>query len=123
MKKSEKKRLEKQLKLQKQAEADRYLARVRGDENKALKKRLETCLEGVAQLSRVMDAVLLEVALKFGEEQDGEHCVTLPKANLDRAKGYEVSTRMVEGDECVICARKLEAEHETDDQGDAAGAE
>ena len=72
MKKSEKQRLEKQIKLQKQAEADRYRASRLKRENDALRDRVNAYADGIDQLNRAMDAVLVEVAVKCGEKtEDG----------------------------------------------------
>lgn len=122
MKKSEKKRLEKQLKLQKQAEADRYLARVRGDENKALKKRLQATIDRETGMHKALNAVLIELAVKFGEKTEGGWVLVTPAPSAQSLQEYEIRTEVSE-DRKTFTTTVRRIERETDHQGDAAGAE
>ena len=122
MKKSEKKRLEKQIKLQKQAEADRYRASRLKRENDALRDRIKVYAEGLNQLDRAMDAVLVEVAVKFGEKTEDGWKFAIPAPDTKKLRDYEIQT-VASDDRKTFTTKVREAKHEADDQGDAAGAE
>lgn len=122
MKKSEKKRLEKQLKLQKQAEADKYLARVRNEENKALKKRLQAMIDREDGMHKALNAALVELAVKFGEKTETGWVLVTPAPSAMNLREYEIRTVTSE-DRKTFTTTVRRAEHETDDQGDAAWAE
>lgn len=122
MKKSEKKRLEKQLKLQKQAEADRYLARVRGDENKALKKRLQATIDRETGMHKALNAALIELAVKFGEKTEGGWVLVTPAPSAQSLQEYEIRTEVSE-DRKTFTTTVRRIESAINHQGDAAGAE
>lgn len=128
MKKSEKKRLEKQLKLQKQAEADRYRANRMKVENIAMRNQVKAYADGIEQLNRALDAILAEVAVNYGKQiENGVWEMSIPVPDTDRAaKCYKVGTRLSEDAErfvtTVVWIGKEES-REASDQGDASGAE
>lgn len=127
MKKSEKKRLEKQIKLQKQAEADRYRASRLNRERDALTEQVKVYADGIKQLNRALDAILAEVAVKFCEEKDGvwEFDIPLPSV-MRNTRDYAVQTRVGEDNNSYVVKVTWiggERGNETDDQGDASRAE
>lgn len=124
MKKSEKKRLEKQIKLQKQAEADRYRASRLKRENDELRDLVKAYGDGVDQLNRAMDAILAEVAVKYGRQIEPdvwEISIPLP-STMRNARDYKVSTRVGEDNDSYVTT-VWRVNDETDDQGENAVAQ
>lgn len=122
MKKSEKKRLEKQIKLQKQAEADKYLARVRNEENKALKKRLQAIIDREAGMHKALNAALIELAVKFGEKTEEGWALVTPAPSAQSLQEYEIRTEVSE-DRKTFTTTVRRVEHAVNHQGDASQPE
>lgn len=97
-------------------------------ENDAMRNRVKAYADGIEQLSRALDAILVEVAVKYGKQiESGVWEMSIPVPDTDRAaKCYNVGTRLNEDAErfvtTVVWIGKEES-RETSDQGDAAGAE
>lgn len=123
MKKSEKQRLEKQLKLQRQAQADRHLAKVRNEDNKILKKNLTECLDREKRMHQAMNAAMIEVAIKFGEKTEDGWVFSMPAPSARNNRDFEIRTEVNEDRTIYTTFVKKRETDEADDQGDAAGAE
>ena len=69
-----------------------------------LKKEVEGYHEGSAELSRVLDSILVQVAIKWGEQvADGVWEATLPQISVgDSCRNYAVSARAMEDGGYVI---------------------
>lgn len=81
---------------------------------KMLQERIKSYELGAAETSRLLDSILAEIAVSFGEEEpDGSRSVILPLVSVLRnSRDYEVHTTVSkENDGYVINARRKGTHH------------
>lgn len=99
-------------------------------ENDALKKRMIQAMEGSAETNRAVDAILAQVALKYGEkardEETGDELgwrLSLPMFSVDEMMAqYEVRTRRDETTQEYIVGVMERAPKKAEEGGDHGGA-
>lgn len=97
-------------------------------ENNALRDRVKAYADGIKQLNRAVDAILAEVAVKYGSRVDKgvwEISIPLP-STMRNSRDYKVATRVGEDNNSYVTTVVWIGEEESDEthnQGDAAGAE
>lgn len=99
-------------------------------ENDALKKRMIQAMEGSAETNRAVDAILAQVALKYGEkardEETGDELgwrLSLPMFSVDEMMAqYEVRTRRDETTQEYIVGVMERGQKKSEEGGDHGGA-
>lgn len=95
---------------------------MRGEENKALKQRLQATIDRETGLHKALNAAMVELAVKFGEKTEDGWVLVTPAPNAMSLQEYEIRTEVSE-DRKTFTTTVRRIEREISDQGDAAGAE